>query len=312
MEILDSIIIGSGPAGMTASSYLSRSNYNTKIIERGIYGGQMNNTAEIENYPGAGLVTGAELSEKMYLDMMKFKPSYIFDDIEDIKFLQQSNVWQVSGSDSTYFGKTVVIATGSESKKINVPGEQKFSGHGISYCAICDGAFFKNEEVLVVGGGDSALEEALYLSNIVNNVTIIHRKNIFSAQQYLIDAVNAKNNITVKFDTTLKEIHGDTRVEKVSLITKGTVSTQEVAGVFIYIGQTPNTEFITTLSGIKNQKGWIQTNLNMETIYPGLLAVGDVREKKLRQISTAVGEGAIAGQSIIDFLNKAEIKNENI
>ncbi|MBL1229197.1 thioredoxin-disulfide reductase [Enterococcus sp. BWB1-3] len=298
----DVIIIGAGPAGMTAALYASRSNLNVLMIERGVPGGQMNNTAEIENYPGFDSIMGPDLSMKMYENVEKFGTKNVYGTVLDIR--DHGSYKEIICEDTIYQGKSVIIATGCVHRKLGVPGEEEYAGRGVSYCAVCDGAFFRNKELMVIGGGDSAVEEAIYLTQFASKVTVVHRRDELRAQKIIQDRAFANEKVFFEWDTVLEEIVGnDMAVTGVQLKNVKSGEVKEVAanGVFIYVGLDPLTEPFRT-SGITNEEGWIITNQEMETEISGVYAIGDVREKTLRQITTAVGEGGIAGQQVYNYL----------
>ena len=271
-KIYDLIIVGAGPAGMTASIYASRANMSVLMLERKYPGGQMQSTEEIENYTGYEHITGPELSEKMFEHSKKFGTEFAFGNITKIEV--KEDLKYVTAGSTVYIAKTVIVATGSEHRNLNVPGEEEFSGKGVSYCAVCDGAFFRNKEVVVVGGGDSAVEEAL-----------------------------AKDNIEFIWDSVVTEIKGERKVSSVEI---RNVKTEEISsipadGIFIYVGMIPQTNDFTDL-GITNSSGYIPTNEKLETTIPGIFAAGDVREKEIRQVVTATSDGAIAAQGAYSFV----------
>lgn len=301
------IIIGAGPAGMTAATYLSRANLSVLMLDQGIYGGQMNNTAEIENYPGFDTIMGPDLSEKMYASSMQFGAEYAYGSVQKIEDKGQYKII-TTDMDDVYEANAVIIATGSEHSHLGVLGEEEYQGKGVSYCAVCDGAFFKDEDVIVVGGGDSAVEEGLYLANLVKSVTIIHRREKLKAQAILQQRAFATENINFVWNSEVQEIMGDGEsVTGVKL--KNTLTNEEsemkTAGVFIYIGLKANSKAFSSL-GITDEKGWIQTNELMETKVPGIFAIGDVRAKNMRQITTAVGDGGVVGQTAYNYLMELE------
>ena len=300
----DVIVIGAGPGGMTAALYLSRSNLSVLMLDRGVYGGQMNNTAEIENYPGFESVMGPDLSEKMYKSATQFGAEYAFGTVEKIEdHGQEKTVITDMGS---YVTNSVVIATGSQYKKLGVQGEETYGGRGVSYCAVCDGAFFRNKHVVVVGGGDSAVEEGMYLAGLADKVTVLHRRDQLKAQQILQQRAFANPKMEFKWFTEVQEILGDDKkVSGVKVINNQTNESSiiDAQGVFIYVGINPITEPFSNLA-ITNAGGWIITDNNMATTVPGIFAIGDVRQKELRQVTTAVGDGAIAGQSVYQYLQK--------
>ena len=298
----DTIILGAGPGGMTAATYASRANMSVLMIDRGIYGGQMNNTAEIENYPGFPSILGPELAEKMYASSTQFGAEYAFGTVLHVE-AQADGSWRVVTDMDEYSANTVIVATGAAYKKLDVPGEEAFAGRGVSYCAVCDGAFFRGQHVIVVGGGDSAVEEATYLAGLADHVTIVHRRDKLRAQQILQDRAFANEKISFVWNSEVEEILGDDKkVTGVRVCNNQTDETSEIdaAGVFIYVGLLPVSDPVQDL-GITDANGWIMTNDRMETSQPGIFAIGDVREKELRQITTAVGDAAVAGQNAFSY-----------
>lgn len=298
----DTIILGAGPGGMTAATYASRANMSVLMIDRGIYGGQMNNTAEIENYPGFPSILGPELAEKMYASSTQFGAEYAFGTVLHVE-AQADGSWRVVTDMDEYSANTVIVATGAAYKKLDVPGEEAFAGRGVSYCAVCDGAFFRGQHVIVVGGGDSAVEEATYLAGLADHVTIVHRRDKLCAQQILQDRAFANEKISFVWNSEVEEILGDDKkVTGVRVRNNQTDETSEIdaAGVFIYVGLLPVSDPVQDL-GITDANGWIMTNDRMETSQPGIFAIGDVREKELRQITTAVGDAAVAGQNAFSY-----------
>lgn len=298
----DTIIIGAGPAGMTAALYAARSNLKVATIEQGAPGGQMNNTADIENYPGFELITGPELSMKMFEPLEKLGVENLYGIVTEIE--DKGDYKIIKTADESYETKTVIIATGSKHRHIGVTGEEEFNSRGVSYCAVCDGAFFRNQDLLVVGGGDSAVEEALFLTRFASSVTIVHRRDELRAQKVLQDRAFKNDKISFIWDSVVKEIKGDDiKVRSVDIenLKTGEVVNHEFGGVFIYVGLDPVSEFVANL-GITDDKGWIVTDNHMKTSCPGIFAVGDVRQKDLRQITTAVGDGAMAGQQAYHYI----------
>lgn len=300
----DTLIIGSGPAGMTAALYAARSNLKVGIIEQGAPGGQMNNTSEIENYPGYEHISGPELSMKMYEPLEKFNVEHIYGIVQSIE--NDGLIKRVVTEDETFEAKTVILATGAKYRLLDVPGEEEYTSRGVSYCAVCDGAFFRNQDLLVVGGGDSAVEEAIYLTQFAKSVTIIHRRDELRAQKILQDRAFVNEKIKFIWDSVVKEIKGgDVKVSGVTVenVKTGEISDHEFGGIFIYVGMNPVSNMVTGL-GITDEAGWILTNNKMETSQSGIYAIGDVRQKDLRQIATAVGEGAIAGQGVYHYITE--------
>lgn len=298
----DVIVIGAGPGGMTTALYASRANLSVLMLDRGIYGGQMNNTAAIENYPGFSSVMGPDLAENMYQGATQFGAEYAYGNVEGIE--DHGATKTVKTDTDTFEAKAVVIATGSEYRKLGVPGEESYGGRGVSYCAVCDGAFFKGREVVVVGGGDSAVEEGLYLTQLASKVTVIHRRDQLRAQKIIQDRAFANDKMNFIWNSNVEEILGDDqKVTGVKIVNNqtGEESTLDASGVFIYVGILPKTEQVANL-GITDDMGWIETNDLMETKVPGIYAIGDVRAKDLRQITTAVGDGGIAGQQVFKYI----------
>ncbi|TDM24750.1 thioredoxin-disulfide reductase [Macrococcoides canis] len=297
----DVIIVGAGPAGMTAAVYASRANLSTIMIERGMPGGQMANTADVENFPGFDLITGPDLSTKMFSHAQKFGAEYAYGDIKNITVEGDDKI--VDLGDKQLKGKAVIIATGAEYKKIGVPGEAELGGRGVSYCAVCDGAFFKQKNLVVIGGGDSAVEEGVYLTKYADKVTIVHRRDTLRAQKILQERAFKNDKIDFIWNSTLKSINEkEGKVGSVTLIdNEGKETDVETDGVFVYIGMQPLTKPFQHL-GITDEVGYIITNEEMETNIPGIFAAGDVRQKKLRQIVTATGDGSIAAQNAQHYI----------
>ena len=298
----DLAVVGGGPGGLTAGMYAGRARLKTIVIDKGLYGGQMQNTLEIENYPGHRMVTGPQLSELMFEHMQGFGAEWKQAEVIGVELDQQ--VKSLALSDGTAIqAKAVIIATGAQPRKLGVPGEMEFAGRGVSYCATCDGAFFRNKEVVVVGGGDSAVEEGVFLTRCASRVTIVHRRDQFRAQPILQERAFANPKIRVIWDTVVEEIVGDAKVSKVMVrnVKSNTVSQLPADGVFIYIGYLPNTEFLKS-TGLLNADGYIATDAAMATSIPGVFAAGDVREAALRQIVTAAGDGAVAAMSAYHYL----------
>lgn len=303
-KIYDVIIIGAGPAGMTAAVYTSRANLSTLMLERGVPGGQMANTEEVENYPGFDHILGPELSTKMFDHAKKFGAEYAYGDVKEV--IDGKEYKTIKAGSKEYKARSIIISAGAEYKKIGVPGEQELGGRGVSYCAVCDGAFFKGKELLVVGGGDSAVEEGVYLTRFASKVTIVHRRDELRAQKILQDRAFANDKIDFIWSHTVKQINDkDGKVGSVTLVSTKDGEEMEFPadGVFIYIGMVPLTKPFESL-GITNSSGYIETNELMETKVPGIFAAGDIREKTLRQIVTATGDGSIAAQNAQHFVEE--------
>lgn len=307
-KIYDVIIAGAGPAGLTAAVYASRGNLDTLMIERGIPGGQMANTEDIENYPGFEHILGPDLSTKMFEHAQKFGAKYQYGDIKEIRDGEPYKTLLVG--DQEYKARAVIVTTGAEYKKLGVPGEEELTGRGVSYCAVCDGAFFKDKEIVVVGGGDSAVEEGVYLTRFASKVTIIHRRDELRAQKILQQRAFENEKIEFMWNTIVTEmIEKDGKLGRLMLEDTQTGEKREfeTEGAFIYIGMLPLNGPVANL-GITNDEGYIVTNAEMETSIPGIFAAGDIRDKMLRQIITATGDGSIAAQSAQKYIEAQKEK----
>ena len=299
----DTIIIGAGPAGMTAALYAARSNLKVALIEGGLPGGQMNNTSDIENYPGYANISGPELAEKMFEPLENLGVEHLYGFVENIE--DHGDIKKVITDDQEFETRTVIVATGSKHRLLGVPGEEELNSRGVSYCAVCDGAFFRDQDLLVVGGGDSAVEEAIFLTQFAKSVTIVHRRDELRAQKVLQDRAFANEKINFIWDSVVKEIKGENRVESVVIenVKTNQVTEHAFGGVFIYVGLDPVSDFTKDLQ-IQDESGWIVTDDHMKTSVAGVFAVGDVRQKDLRQVTTAVGDGAIAGQEAYKYITE--------
>ncbi|WP_295729592.1 thioredoxin-disulfide reductase [uncultured Limosilactobacillus sp.] len=300
----DVIIVGAGPAGMTTALYASRANLSVLMLDRGIYGGNLNNTATIENYTGFPSVQGPDLAKQMYDGAVQFGAQYAYGTVEKVE-LDGDLKKVTTDMGDTYTAKALVIASGSEQKKLGVPGEQEYGGKGVSYCAVCDGAFFKGKHLIVVGGGDSAVEEGMYLTQFASKVSVLVRHDRLRATAIAQDKAKQNSKMEFIFNTSVTEIEGDNqRVTAVKTHNNqtGEDGSMQADGVFIYIGNVPMTKPFADL-GILDEQGWVMTNDHMATKVPGVFAVGDVRETLLRQIATAVGDGALAGQQVFKYID---------
>src|SRR5699024_3513852 len=301
-RLYDVVIIGAGPAGMTAAVYASRGNLDTLILERGVPGGQMADTEAIENYPGFESILGPDLSNKMFEHAQKFGAKYAYGEVKNIT--DHGDYKEVVAGDKTYKTKTVIITTGAEYRKVGVPGEEELTGRGVSYCAVCDGAFFRENEIAVIGGGDSAVEEGMYLTRFANKVTIIHRRDELRAQKILQDRAFKNDKVEFIWDTVVEEIREENgKVGSLLLknVKTGETTEFDTSGVFVYVGTVPLSEPFKSLD-IVDEEGYIPTNENMETKVPGILAAGDIRVKDLRQVVTATGDGSIAAETAIKYI----------
>ena len=298
----DVIIIGSGSAGYTAAIYACRAGRETLILAGSIPGGQLMITSDVENFPGFPEgVLGPELMEKLRRQAEKFGPEIIYDDVSFVDF--SSRPFKVVAGGRSYEGKSVIIATGANAKWLGLPSETKFRGRGVSSCATCDGFFFKGKDVVTVGGGDTAMEEATFLANITNSVTIVHRRDALRASKIMQERATGNPKIHFVWDSTVKEITGDDKVTGVQLhnLKSGKDSHVNAEGVFVAIGYEPNTEFLKGKVELDSQ-GYVVTRKDTETSVPGVFAAGDVRDHKYRQAVTAAADGCMAAIDADRFL----------
>lgn len=295
------LIIGAGPAGMTAAIYAARAGYKTAILEHGVPGGQAATTDMIENYPGFPEgISGPELMMKFFEQTQTFGVEMIYEQVQSVDF--SGDVKRVITDKQTVESKTVVIASGAKPRALGVPNEGRLRGRGVSYCATCDGFFFRDQPVAVVGGGDTAVEEAMYLTKMCSSVTLIHRRDELRANKLAQSRAFANEKLHILYDTVVDEIVGDEKVSQLKLRNKKTDETSELAvnGVFIFVGYLPNGAFLPPELEV-NQQGYIITDEEMATNIPGVFAVGDVRQKKLRQVTTAVGDGGAVMHGIEEY-----------
>lgn len=300
----DIIIIGAGAAGMSCAIYAARSGMKTMIIEKMTAGGQINLTYGVENYLGiSDNPSGVELVKRMKEHVEKFEVEYKSETVKEI-LKPFGEIKTVKTRQNEYTAKTIVFATGAVSKKLGVEGEDKFFGQGVSYCATCDGAFFKGQDTLVVGGGNTAFEDALYLARFSRSVTLVHRRNAFRANASLIKKVRENEKIKIITDSIIKKIGGDTSVSDVIIenVNNGEISKLQVNGVFIAVGVDANTELAAKYVKT-DENGFIITDRYMQTNVKGIFACGDCRDTPLRQIITAASDGAVAATSAVSYIN---------
>ncbi|MFC1924191.1 thioredoxin-disulfide reductase [Chloroflexota bacterium] len=298
----DLIIIGGGPAGLTAGLYAARGRLATLLIEKGVIGGQITNAALVENFPGFPQgISGFELGQLLHQQATKYGLETIPAEVTGVEFDKAIKV--VRTGQGEYQAKAVIIAGGSELSKLGVPGEEKLLGRGVSYCATCDGAFFRDKMVVVLGGGDAAITEAIHLTNFASKVTVVHRRDELRASKILQEKAFADPKMDFLWDSVVEEIIGDNVVEglKVRNVKSGENSTLEVSGVFIYVGLKPNTDYLKEILKL-DEKGHILVNTLMETGVEGVFAAGDVRHDSARQAVTATGDGATAAISAERFI----------
>ena len=293
------IIVGAGPAGMTCSIYLARAGVRPLILEREFYGGKMNYTNKIKNYPGFEDISGVDLSEKMFRCVKGLEVDFEYANIVD-SHLAEDFKTLISSNQKEYKAKCVIISTGLKMKYLKCKGEEKFKGRGVSYCATCDGFFFKNLDVCVIGNGNVAIEEAIYLSSVCNKVFLIIKENFINADDNVIQIVNENDKIEVLLNTSVKEIKGNEKVE--SLVLKSSKSEFELhlRGVFISLGSEPEGSAFSELKS--NEFGYFESNELCETNIYGVFVAGDCRNKFLRQIVTATSDGAIAASRAIKYI----------
>ena len=310
-KVYDVVIVGAGPAGLAAGLYAGRSRLSTLIIEKEKDGGQIVQTAEIENYPGSvAEETGPSLVARFSAQAAKFGAEKVFDTVVDLDLVGETK--KVVGQKETYLGKTVILALGAMPTKIGCPGEAEFTGKGVSYCATCDAAFFEGFEVFVVGGGDAAVEEAMYLTKFARKVTVIHRRDQLRAVQSIQEKAFKIENLEFMWNSVVKELSGDGLLSRMVVEDTKTGARREILadeedgifGVFVFIGYKPNTGVLEGKLPLEN--GYVRTDDDMKTGIPGVFAAGDIRIKSLRQVVTAAADGAIAATQAEKYLESLE------
>ncbi|MBL8982699.1 MAG: thioredoxin-disulfide reductase [Gemmatimonadetes bacterium] len=302
---VDIVVVGAGPAGMTAGLYAGRSMLNTVILERGAPGGELLNTEMIEDYPGFEHVEGWDLAQKFAAHAAKFGGNIINANVDRVKRLPDGTFETSADNGDAWHSEAVIVTAGGTPIKLGIPGEAEYAGKGVSYCAVCDGAFFKGQVIAVVGGGDAACEEADYLTRFGSKVYLIHRRDEFRASKIVQQRVFANPKIEVIFDTVVDEIHADAKglVDHLSLrnVKTGATSTLATNGIFVFIGFKPNTGIIADHVD-HDASGYLITDWNMQTSIPGLFAAGDVRVQLTRQVTTAVGDATTAAVAAEKYL----------
>jgi thioredoxin reductase (NADPH) len=301
------VIIGSGPAGLTAALYTARANLSPLVITGNEIGGQVSITYEVENYPGfpEGL-SGAELVERFQKQAERFGARMLQDQVVAVDF-SHGSPFRIDTQGQSYLAETVIVTTGASARRLGVPGEEAFIGRGVSYCATCDGFFFRGKDVVVVGGGDSALEEGLFLTRFANSVRIIHRRDALRAGQLLQERTLQNDKISFIWDTVIDEITGTNSVEAVTLrnVKTGQTELLKTDGVFIFIGHNPNNDLFQGQVKM-DDKGYIVTDAAMQTSVPGVFAAGEIQDLIYRQVASSVGQGCSAGMSAIRWLEQKE------
>ena len=301
-QIYDMIIIGSGPAGLAAAVYGQRAKLDLIVIEKQmISGGQIINTLEVDNYPGLPGIGGFELGQKFREHAEKLGTAFVTDEVKEVR-INEDGTRTVVGAEGDYTAKTVVIASGAEHSLLGVPGEKELTGSGVSYCATCDGNFYRNKVTAVVGGGDVALGDALYLARLCRKVYLIHRRDSFRGAKVLEDKVRAAENIELVLDSTVEEIRGEGQLKSILVKNKKSGAETELAidGLFIAVGIVPESKSFPFLK--TDERGYVLADETCETNVPGVYAAGNVRKKQLRQVITAVADGANAVESAVRYL----------
>ncbi|MDD7383136.1 MAG: thioredoxin-disulfide reductase [Peptoniphilaceae bacterium] len=303
----DLIIIGAGPAGLSAALYAGRGKLKTLVVEKTNVGGQLSLTNEIDNYPGSiENADGFSLSERMKEQAEKFEAEIIYEEVVSIDF--KNEIKEIKTEKNIYKSKVVIIATGASPKKLGVTGEDEFFGKGVSYCATCDAPFFKDLDVYIQGGGETALTEAAYISKFAKHVYVVHRRDSFRASKSSIQNCNILNNISYIYNSSIIEVSGEKFLNKIKIknLLTGEITNVEDEkdglGLFIFVGNIPKTKIYEGLLKMKN--GYICTDDDMKTNIKGVFAVGDVRDKKYRQVVTAVSDGAISAMAAEEYLQE--------
>ena len=288
----DIIIVGAGPAGMTAALYALRANKKVLLFEAKTYGGRIATANKVENYPGIKSITGFDYATNLYNQVKDMGAEFIFDTV--LKITEDKKVYT---KDSEYQAKAIIIATGSDNRKLNIERESEFIGKGVSYCATCDGNFYKGKRVAVVGGGNAAINEALYLSDIVNKVYLIHRRDEFRADDANLDKLKKKDNVEILINSNVVKLNGEDVLTSIDVNNNEEIINIPIDGLFIAVGQEPKNEMFTNIVDL-NERGYIKSS-DLHTKIDGIYVAGDTREKNLRQLTTAISDGAIAATEAI-------------
>jgi len=296
----DTIIVGGGPAGLTSAIYLLRARRKILVIEKETFGGQITKAFKVENYPGVFNISGYELGELMFQQATSLGMESMYGEVT--KITQEKKHFLVSVGSEVLKAKSIIYAAGAKPRKLNILNEEKFIGSGVSYCATCDGGFFKDKTVCVIGGGNTAILDAIYLSNICKKVYVIHRSDILRAEPIKVSSLKERKNVEFIYHANAKEILGESKVEGVVLSTLDGERKIDVDGIFIAIGSVPNTNILNDLVAM-NSNGYIPTNYQLEVAIPGFYVAGDVREKQIRQLTTATSDGTIAAIEVGNYLD---------
>lgn len=305
-EIHKVVIVGAGPAGMTAAIYLARANVTFKIVDKYAPGGKMNITQLVDNYPGYSSISGADLAFKMFEQVRGLGIEIDYADVTAIS--KEEGIFKLTTDEGDIFSEAVIIATGTKERKLKIPGEAKYTGRGVSYCAVCDGNLYKNDAIIIIGGGNSAIEEAVFVSKIVREVHIVHRSETFRADAKLIKELKDAPNVVFHLHSVPVEIYGD-ETGVTSILLKNIKTFEEetlpVKAVFPFVGSDAVTDFLSAFP-VRDEKGFVIVDNEMMTAVPGLFSIGDVNQKVLRQIVTATSDGAIAALAANKYLKKKD------
>lgn len=300
----DVIIIGAGPAGLTAALYTARAGFSVLVIEKSIYGGQVAVTNEVENYPAIEKISGADFAMNLYNQVIKLGVKIILENVKSVDFSGKAKTIYTDAGN--YKAKSIIIANGVKRRKLGCIGEDEFEGQGVSYCATCDGAFFKGENVAIVGSGNTALEDALFLSKICKNVTVINRSDKIRGERFLFESVQKKSNINIVYNSVVKEICGENnKVSSIKILDKLTNEEKNlnISALFVAIGLEPDNKIFSEFVDV-DKNGYIISDETCKTKTQGVFVAGDTRTKQVRQIITASSDGAIAAVRVSEFLNK--------
>lgn len=299
MEEYDIIIVGAGPAGLTAAIYARRASKKVLVLEAKNYGGQIINAADIENYPAYEHISGFDFATKLYKQAKGLGAEVAFEEV--LSVADADGKREVKTDEGAYFAKVVILANGSEVRKLEISREDELVGKGVSYCATCDGAFYKGKKVAVVGGGNTALQDALYLSEMVEKVYLVHRRNEFRGSEASVEQLKGKDNVEFVLNSNVTALNGGEKLENIEVTSGDNVKNIEVDGLFVAIGREPKNE---RFSGVELDKaGYVVAGENCHTSVPGIFVAGDTRAKEVRQLVTATGDGAVAAEEAIKYIN---------
>ena len=300
----DIIIVGAGPAGLTAAIYARRASKKVLVLEAKTYGGQIVNTLDIENYPAEEHISGFDFATKIYNQAINLGAEINIEKVKEIKDL--GNEKEVITNKNSYKAKTIILATGSENRKLGLDKEDELVGKGVSYCATCDGAFYRKKKVAVVGGGNTALEDALYLSNIVDTVYLIHRRDQFRGEEKTVNLLKEKDNIKFIYNSNVTKLNSKEKIESIEVTDKdGNITTLEIDGLFVAVGRIPENQNFAKVINL-DESGYIISGENCHTNVEGIFVAGDNRVKEVRQLVTATSDGAIAATEAIKYINNTK------